>query len=1177
MLYETGTGLAVPGVESVMEYGDADAVRHDTIPGGARINDRSSLERIHVTDIGGLNDDPDGRESRQPNPDRHGERAGSLLHSGRTVTLSGQVRAGNIRAMRDTWRRFRRALGSRERDLLLHVPDEVVLYANEIVNPRLSSDAYGWSASSPGDHTFGGGVSVDGVPMGRIEISNAPSGAGSISAYGAGDSAPEWEGEDVWLFARVKVGSMGHQLDRVELRLRFLDGEGAAVATLAPSAGSPLRADAPALGYYEVSGRIPRSSFPAVDFARVAAEVAMVTRADAPANSFYRLYIAQAALVLVRPGDPDPPGYIDGDVPGHEWAGRAGRSRSAGPSYAVNQAADPLSGDPGEWISDSSNGAVVERAPVATRSWDYSELAGSSGTSISFRVSSPSATPRVLALRTPQAGGCDVYAGRKYSATLLVSADEVPAGSSARYEIVFRDFSGAILAVAQSDPVQGGTADIASVTAVAPARAVSAHTRLVASADQAGEALDVRVAHPTFVDVSAHDPGPFAGDEDDGYSASVPGRSPRRLIPRPWLLRKVRKVPGDPKAPEKQERGRAWRDFQVALRASDPRIYALDERVEEVTLSGTPKFVSQTPPQVQYGVPLGYDNILASDDFAGTSAGVSLHGRNAPVGATAWATSGSGVGDLKFVDPNYYDPANPSSTANNPTEAVARDVTGERFGVLGPAVANQRVSANVMRGTAPNQTGSHYAGILARYVDDDNWAALASSFRSGSDLFGPRNSFVFIRTVNGSQYHTTLSNVGVGSGYNKLVLTITSDGTVSCLVYDKAGTLVAQLNTQHGDFAAGGALASGKGGIYDDFGYASKRWWDSFELGSPVDVSGFAYDAAEPAQAGGSPATYQPYALRGGFVIKPPEAGSNQGWYTRFYRSSEGHTYAEPMVIVGGYPNGNHQGDVAVGPSYPNYNWVGPVLKRTSSDHWLSVVFNGHGGPGGVADHLEIWSNRGGSSAPLAGASLPIFPPTGTYVRAWMEGAVVRAQLWQDYPSPDPDDPNLLLEISAELTGSDLSEFGPAVAGHAGAEMMLGIGSGSATAQPALWHFEARDASIAPASLAIPVIGDMATPPTFELRGDVVNPVIAMAGPEGEGPTSTVAAFSGLFSESEPTIVDVGEGRVTDADGTDRYGDIWPGSRFRELDPDGLNQVTFSAASFGQGPHLIVRWRDTVR
>lgn len=69
---------------------------------GLLMNDRRRMDRIVITEAGGL-DDPDVRDARDPNPDRDGETPLDALYSGRTITLKGYIQAGNVDMMDKLW------------------------------------------------------------------------------------------------------------------------------------------------------------------------------------------------------------------------------------------------------------------------------------------------------------------------------------------------------------------------------------------------------------------------------------------------------------------------------------------------------------------------------------------------------------------------------------------------------------------------------------------------------------------------------------------------------------------------------------------------------------------------------------------------------------------------------------------------------------------------------------------------------------------------------------------------------------------------------------------------------------------------------------------------------------------------------------------------------------------
>src|SRR6476659_8619548 len=67
---------------------------------GLTFNVRDSPDRIQITSIDGLAD-AEIRDSRQALPNRDGEHSTSTLYSGRNITLTGMIRAGNYKFLQD--------------------------------------------------------------------------------------------------------------------------------------------------------------------------------------------------------------------------------------------------------------------------------------------------------------------------------------------------------------------------------------------------------------------------------------------------------------------------------------------------------------------------------------------------------------------------------------------------------------------------------------------------------------------------------------------------------------------------------------------------------------------------------------------------------------------------------------------------------------------------------------------------------------------------------------------------------------------------------------------------------------------------------------------------------------------------------------------------------------------
>lgn len=112
-LIDFGTGRAQPrGVESLLNYD------------GFLLNNRKLLDTYLVTTIDGLAD-PDVRDSRDVNPGRHGETYFNAYYGGRTVVLTGKIRANTIHKLRDMQQALRQAFNNLdgERPLIFGAED----------------------------------------------------------------------------------------------------------------------------------------------------------------------------------------------------------------------------------------------------------------------------------------------------------------------------------------------------------------------------------------------------------------------------------------------------------------------------------------------------------------------------------------------------------------------------------------------------------------------------------------------------------------------------------------------------------------------------------------------------------------------------------------------------------------------------------------------------------------------------------------------------------------------------------------------------------------------------------------------------------------------------------------------------------------------------------------------
>jgi hypothetical protein len=108
-----GTKTSGPtGIESVLEYR------------GMLLNFRDWIDTYRVDSIDGLGD-ADIRDARENNPAAHGETAFQPYYGGRTIVLSGKIRAHTVWKLRDMVQSLRQTFAdiSQESPLIFHTPD----------------------------------------------------------------------------------------------------------------------------------------------------------------------------------------------------------------------------------------------------------------------------------------------------------------------------------------------------------------------------------------------------------------------------------------------------------------------------------------------------------------------------------------------------------------------------------------------------------------------------------------------------------------------------------------------------------------------------------------------------------------------------------------------------------------------------------------------------------------------------------------------------------------------------------------------------------------------------------------------------------------------------------------------------------------------------------------------
>jgi len=222
--------------------------------------------------------------------------------------------------------------------------------------------------------------------------------------------------------------------------------------------------------------------------------------------------------------------------------------------------------------------------------------------------------------------------------------------------------------------------------------------------------------------------------------------------------------------------------------------------------------------------------VTGYDQFTSTTAGNVLNARVAPAGGT-WATSGVAT-DFVFTD----FPLATDETVKRITAAEA----SPRFAILGTATpADVQVSASVYATIPfPATIGDAISlGVIARWVDSSNYLFARVYHWAGGGAF---NAYLQIcQVVAGTP--TTIASLGPSSvilfsTWNVIELTAYATGRVIVRLLDATGA--ATLRTVDGTstaVATGGALATGKSGLYDHGNATSGgvRCYDNFAVSTP--------------------------------------------------------------------------------------------------------------------------------------------------------------------------------------------------------------------------------------------------------------------------------------------------------------------------------------------------------
>lgn len=1231
-LYEQGSWLEVPGIEATLEYGDQSTLAHDRIPGALLINDRSTPDQVHVKDLTGLHDDPDASDSRSERASHYGERVGLLVPRGRTVGVTGDVRAGNVARMRDLWRRLRGQFGRVEQDLIVHPPYESQLYVNE----AWSTSVLGWTSQMAGHSAVVPTTFTDGTITGLdFTFTSSPATTAAIAAQTT--TAIPWNGEDVWISALVRSHAAAAAATSIVLGVIFFP----TVNNYAPplgvwtATGSGIIVTPVTGNYYLVQARMLASQ----QFAAGATSIFPTITMNRPATAgTYTLRVADFSVVKLSASEPTPAGLVSAVLPGFEYEGAALQSRSYGPCYGVNQVADVDSVSSTSWANDSTSGAIVDQpgSGASTHAWPGGGL---SANYWALRVADT--TPRTLAVRTPSTladpGLFVVAGGRRYRAHVRVRVDA--AFSAGALQIVWLDAAGATIStssVATFDPVSTVSVDeTLDGAAAAPSLAKRAYLRIATTSttSASGQKLTILVTEPRFFDVSEYDPGDVdmnsAQSPEDGVSTrsiavasgvtSFPTTGARRRVPRPFLLRSVRAL-WDAKAPEQQANLQYRREFTFSMRAADPRIYAREERHSHLRLSGTATLTSF--PLSNYSAVLdAVPTTALADDFADATVAGSINGRHPTNFSTETWTTGGDATDYA-VDANLQG----SDGVKSITRSTSTAETTGRVASIGASIpANASLECRIY---TADPGDSSVQGVALRYS-----TVTGNQVRLTVQAIEGANNAKLEKVVAGVvTTFVTKQWTRTGDVIYRLRLVTYRNGRVVAYVLDDHESLIISMSAIDADLALGGTLASGRAAIVDrstgTTGAIARRYADFSVLalaGSTSAPTNFTDDASsyDPDVEWKSSAAGVGYPAGGAGLgpseVRPPATGYlAAASLSRVYYSGGSVTYTTPQVTVSGdcigFASQFTLDDIfktsLIGGAW-QYNYIGVLLKRVSASVWIEARYNSanlalmnanSGGSPTPPQSLELWCSHtaaGASGTTRLGAwDVPvasIVDGKRKYLRTYMDSTcTIWVELWS--AAPNPLDDGLIVRKSFQPVGGAGSTLGgvigPSVAGRAGMIARLarwddgthvGLSTSAAAAQlldyvaPYLSSFDAVDYVTGTAYVLCPVIGDVDDVPLrLQLRGDIDTPTIVHTHLD-TGVTETLR-LSGVFSEADPVTVDMDAGTIVSDSGIDYFDRRQPGSRFFALKP-GHNVLAVQAAGWDANDpaHLIATWRDALR
>ena len=257
--------------------------------------------------------------------------------------------------------------------------------------------------------------------------------------------------------------------------------------------------------------------------------------------------------------------------------------------------------------------------------------------------------------------------------------------------------------------------------------------------------------------------------------------------------------------------------------------------------------------------------LVAHDEFTAIAATTALNARVSPLGGT-WATSGATT-DFTAGDA-------PLATDETMTRAATSDSGNGRLAALG---STSYTDVEVGVRTSRNLGFTARSGLLARHTDASNYLY----------AYCDRLRLVVVKRVAGTDTEiASVAQVGTtypNSDWCSLRLVVYASGSGLFTLLDAGGSTLATVAFADSALATGGALATGKPGMIDQWTSAGShtRYYDDFYAAQPSAEPIAIYSTrslevqTERALREGSTGTYYgTTTYRGGYFTVPP-AGTN--------------------------------------------------------------------------------------------------------------------------------------------------------------------------------------------------------------------------------------------------------------------------------------------------------------